>query len=377
MIKRLLFDRLLHYKDFNKIKIILGARQVGKTTLLRQLEQQFGQHALWINGDEPHVRQEFENINSNELKQLIGTQKLLFFDEAQRIPNIGLTLKLLYDNFPDLEVYVTGSSAFYLADTIKESLAGRKLQFNLYSLSFEEITEHYGLLHAKSTLDTMLVYGLYPEVYTRPEYAKDILNELIDSYLFKDVFQFSGIKRHELIDKLTQALSFQIGSQVSYTEISSLVGTTKDTVNKYINLLEQNFIVFRLSSFSTNQRNELKKSKKIYFWDIGIRNAIINDFRNVNLRQDIGHLWENFLIVERLKTVSYKGIDAKPYFWRSTTGLEIDYLEIRSGEIYAYEFKWNENRKVKQPRAFLSLYPQAHFTVISKSNFLEFVQADL
>ncbi len=374
MIQRLLFDRLLHYKDFNKIKIILGARQVGKTTLLRQLEERLGQRALWFNGDEPHVRQEFENINSSELKGLIGTHKLVFFDEAQRIPNIGLTLKLIYDNFPELQVYVTGSSAFYLSDTIKESLAGRKLQFNLYPLSFEEIKEHYGLLQAKATLDSMLVYGLYPEVYTKPEYAKEILKELIDSYLFKDIFQFSGIKRHELIDKLTQALAFQIGSQISYTEIGSLIGATKDTVIKYINLLEQNFIVFRLNSFSTNQRKERKKSKKIYFWDLGIRNALINDFRDIGLRQDIGHVWENFLIVVRLKTLSYKGIDAKPYFWRSTDGREIDYLELRGNEIYAYEFKWNENRKAWQPRAFLSLYPESHFSVITRTNFLDFVE---
>ena len=377
MIKRLLLNRLKHYKDFNKIKIILGARQVGKTTLLRELEKELDQQALWLNGDEPYIRQEFENINSNELKQLIGKHKLIFFDEAQRIPNIGLTLKLIYDNLQDLQIYVTGSSAFYLSDTIKESLAGRKLQFYLYPLSFEEIMEHYGLLQAKATLHSMLIFGLYPEVYTNPGFAKEILNDLIDSYLFKDIFQFNGIKRHELIEKLAQALAFQIGSQISYTEIGSLIGTTKDTVIKYINLLEQNFVVFRLQSFSTNQRRELKKNKKIYFWDLGIRNALINDFRTIDLRQDLGHLWENFLIVERLKSLSYKGIDAKPYFWRSTTGREIDYLEVRDNQIYAYEFKWNDNRKAKRPHTFLSLYPEAHFTVVSKSNFVEFVRAEL
>ncbi len=373
MLERILKDLILSELDLKKIVLILGARQVGKTTLLKQIQPNLENSVLWLNGDEPLVRKEFENAGLTKLKQLIGQYKVVLIDEAQRIPNIRLALKIIYDNLKDVQVFVTGSSALYLSDKIKESLAGRKIEYHLYPFSYEEIQNHYGYLEAKANLEFMLTYGNYPEVFTKQQHARTILLDIVDSYLFKDVFQLYGIKRPELIEKLTQALALQIGQEISYNEIANLIDTTKDTVQNYISLLEQNFIVFRLPAYSSNLRREIKRSKKVYFWDIGIRNAVIENFTKPDLRPELGHIWENFLISQRLQFLQNHRIPFKAFFWRTVDGQEVDYIERRNGQLYAYEFKWNPKRSVTKPKSFLNKYPEAVFSVITQENFVEFL----
>jgi len=364
MLERILKDLILSELDLKKIVLILGARQVGKTTLLKQIQPNLENSVLWLNGDEPLVRKEFENAGLTKLKQLIGQYKVVLIDEAQRIPNIGLALKIIYDNLKDVQVFVTGSSALYLSDKIKESLAGRKVEYHLYPFSYEEIQNHYGYLEAKANLEFMLTYGNYPEVFTKQQHARTILLDIVDSYLFKDVFQLYGIKRPELIEKLTQALALQIGQEISYNEIANLIDTTKDTAQNYISLLEQNFIVFRLPAFSSNLRREIKRSKKVYFWDIGIRNAVIENFTKPDLRPELGHIWENFLISQRLQFLQNHRIPFKAFFWRTVDGQEIDYIEQRNGQLYAYEFKWNPKRSVTKPKTLQN--PKVFSTNIPK-----------
>ncbi len=372
MINRFLEKTIRGFIPYQKIILLLGARQVGKTTLLRKISSDFNDF-LWINADETTAREEFLQINTSKLKRIIGNKKVLFFDEAQRIENIGLVLKLLYDNFDDLLIFVSGSSSFYLSDKIKETLTGRKFEFTLFPLSIPEIIDSYGYLEMKNNMDFILRYGLYPEIFTKQQIAEELLQNLVDSYLFKDILQIEGIRKPEIIEKLTQALALQIGSQVSYTELANLIGTTKDTVQKYIAILERNNIIFRLSSFSRNQRKELKFSKKIYFSDVGVRNALINNFDTLNLRTDKGQLWENFLISERIKSLKYQRKNVKSYFWRSVTHFEIDYVEIIADKIFAYEIKLSNKAKVRQPKAFLALYPNAVFQVVNEDNFVDFI----
>ena len=316
MIKRKVTEKIFPLLFKKKTIIIYGARQVGKTTLLKQLEQKLGEKVLWFNGDEPDIRETLSNVTSTELKLLIGNNKTVFIDEAQRVENIGLSLKLIVDNFPDIQVVATGSSAFELADKIKEPLTGRKFEFFLFPISIEEIVEHFGYMEAKRYLNFILKFGLYPEIVTFPEMAKDNLLNLSDSYLYKDLLIYEGIKKHSVLTKILQALALQIGSEVSFTEIANLVGVDKNTVDKYINLLEKTFVIFRLNAFSKNLRNEIKKSKKFYFWDIGIRNALISNFNEPALRPDIGGLWENFVInVRRLINLAEKEeFTEKKYF---------------------------------------------------------------
>ena len=373
MIKRKLTEKILQLFFKRKIIIIYGARQVGKTTLLKQLEEKLNQKVLWLNGDEPDIRDALSNASSTQIKLVIGNNKVVFIDEAQRIKNIGLTLKLIIDNFPDIQVVATGSSAFELADEIKEPLTGRKFEFFLYPLSIEEIIEKIGFLETKRHLNFILKFGLYPEIFTTPEMAKDLLLSLSDSYLYKDILINEGIKKPYLLTKILQALALQIGSEVSFTEIAQLVGTDKNTVEKYINLLEKTFVIFRLNALSKNLRNEIKKGKKFFFWDIGIRNALISNFNEPNLRPDIGGLWENFVITERIKYLSNNGIHANFYFWRSSaTQKEIDFIEEVDGKLRVFEIKWTK-KKAKLPLAFKKNYEIAEFTTISKENFWEFV----
>ncbi|WP_459889554.1 ATP-binding protein [Desulfothermus okinawensis] len=351
-----------------RIIIVYGARQVGKTTLLKQIEASLKTEVLWLNGDEPDVRSIFEDATSTQIKLIIGNKKTVFIDEAQRIKNIGLTLKLFADNFPDVQVVVTGSSSFELADNLKEPLTGRKIEYYLYPLSFQELVNHYGYLEAKRRLNFILKYGLYPEVIVSPENAKSILMGLTDSYLYKDLLIYEGIKKHSLLSKILQALALQIGSEVSFSEIGQLVGADKNTVEKYIDLLEKSFVIFRLNALSRNMRNEIKKGKKFYFWDIGIRNALIVNFNEANLRSDIGGIWENFIIGERIKFLKYNELYANVYFWRTVTQSEIDFIEEMNGVFNVYEIKWNFKKK-RLPKMFKKTYPVENFEIIDKSNF--------
>jgi predicted AAA+ superfamily ATPase len=373
MIPRLLQKQILEKLFKEKAIILLGARQTGKTTLLSGIIKDLDQEALWLNADEPDVQSVFEQASSDKLKAFIGNHDLVVIDEAQRIKNIGLKIKLIKDNFPGIQVIATGSSSFELANEVNEPLTGRKWEFHLYPLSFEEMAGYHGLVKEKRLLEHRLVYGYYPEVVLADGEEKECLKALSDSYLYKDILLWEGIKKPEKLVKLLQALAFQIGNQVSNNELSRLTGLDAKTVEAYINLLEKTFVVFRLSTFSRNLRNELKASKKVYFFDNGIRNAIIANFQPASLRSDTGALWENFLIAERIKRNHYGRHYSNVFFWRTKEQQEIDYIEEKDGRLLAAEFKWNSGTKARIPLSFRNHYPDAEQHIISPENFEQFV----
>ena len=372
MIKRILEDTIKQRLWQGKAIIVFGARQVGKTTVLNSLLQK-RDDVLWLNGDEQDVRNLFDNISSTRLKIIIGQKKIVVIDEAQRIMNIGLGIKLITDNIPDVQVIATGSSSFDLSNKVREPLTGRKFEYMMFPLSFAELVEHQGLLEEKRMLSHRLVYGSYPDVVTHPGEERLILNELADSYLYKDILMFDKIKKSDKLVKLLQALAFQIGSEVSYNELAQTCGLDPKTVESYVQLLEQSYIVFRLGSFSRNLRNELKFARKIYFWDCGIRNAIISNYQMPETRLDMGALFENFVIAERLKKLRYDKSYGNSYFWRTSAKQEIDYIEEIDGKLSAFEFKWNPKRKASAPVTFSRAYPDADFQVITRDNYEDFL----
>ncbi|MCL2222676.1 MAG: ATP-binding protein [Oscillospiraceae bacterium] len=355
-----------------KAVVLLGARQVGKTTLLRSLFED-NDDVLWLNGDTTNARLLLTMQSVEQLRVIIGKHKVLVIDEAQRVPDIGIVLKLIIDNIPQVRVVATGSSSLDLANKTTEPLTGRKRQLTLFTLSFAEMTQHHGLLSEKNLIPHRLIYGYYPDIVNSPGEERRLLQELSDSYLYKDILALDKIKKSEHLTRLLRALAFQIGSQVSYTELGQLCGLDNKTVEKYIGILEQTFVIFRLGSYSRNLRNELKTSRKIYFADNGIRNALIADFRSVELRDDVGKLWENFLVSERFKRNEYAESYANSWFWRTQAQQEIDYIEEQDGHLSAFGFKWNPSAKVKQPKAFQTAYPDSSFTVIHKDNIESFL----
>jgi predicted AAA+ superfamily ATPase len=370
MLKRSLFSALL--KRFNKGKaiVLLGPRQVGKTTLLRQCLQ--GKEFLFLNGDDPEIRELLENAGTSKLKSIIGQFKWVFIDEAQRIQDIGLVAKIITDQFSDVQLLLSGSSALEINQSTQEPLTGRKFEYQLYPISWEEFENHVGFVEASGQLEERLIYGMYPDVINNRHDAREVLKQLTSSYLYKDVLSLTGIKKPDLLEKLLKALALQLGNEVSYNELANLLEIDKATVSKYIDLLEKAFIVFRLNSFSRNQRNEIKNNRKIYFFDNGVRNMILNYLNPIDFRTDKGALWENFLISERLKLQGYYQQYTSNYFWRTVQKQEIDFIEERDGKIYAYEFKWNSRGKNKIPASFLREY-NANGQVIDLQNFREFV----
>ncbi len=372
MINRILEDKIKGRLGENKAIVIMGARQVGKTTILKNMFLD-GDNTMWLNGDESDVRALFENINATRISSIVGKKTTLIIDEAQRIEDIGLKLKLITDQLPHIQLIATGSSSFDLANKVNEPLTGRKWEYNMYPLSFAEMVNHNGLLDEKRLIPHRLVFGYYPDVVNNIGEEKDILKQLSDSYLYKDILAWEQINKPDKLIKLLQALAYQVGSQVSYNELGQLCGLDSKTVEKYILLLEQAYIIFRLGSFSRNLRNELKSSRKIFFYDNGIRNSLIANFSQVEMRTDVGALWENYLVSERMKHNSYSNNWANSWFWRTTQQKEIDYLEDSDGHISAYEFKWNPNAKVKTPTQFTKAYPDASFKVISPENVEEFL----
>jgi len=372
MIQRKLENIIRSKLGKNKAVILLGARQVGKTTLIKEM---FGDSPdmIWLSGDELDIQNLFENISSTRMKNFFGSKKYVVIDEAQRIKDIGVKLKLITDNLSDIQLIATGSSSFDLANEINEPLTGRKWEYKMYPLSFGEMVSHHGLLDEKRLISHRLIYGYYPEVVNNPGDEREVLKQLSDSYLYKDILMWEQIKKPEKLLKLLQAIAFQVGSQVSYSELGQICGLDNKTIEKYIVLLEQCFVIFRLGSFSRNLRNELKHSKKIYFYDNGIRNALIADFSVAENRQDIGALWENFIIAERKKKIDYDMLWKNSWFWRTTTQKEIDYIEEGDGIINAYEFKWNPKTKHKAPKQFLENYHNSNFTVITPDNMDEFL----
>lgn len=372
MIPRLLGESISRKLGDNKAILLFGARQLGKTTLLKTLLANRAD-TMWLNADEPDVIALFENITSSRIKKMLSGYQYLVIDEAQRIRDIGLKLKLITDQVSEVQVIATGSSSFELANQINEPLTGRKWDFQMYPVSFEEMVAHHGLIEEKRLLPIRLIYGYYPEVITHPGEEKERLKALTDSFLYKDILLWENIQKPDKLLRLMQALAFQVGQQVSYNELASLVGLDHKTVEKYINLLEQVFVIYRLGSFSRNLRNELKASRKIYFYDNGIRNALIAAFQPIELRQDIGALWENWILSERIKYLQYHQQWVNGYFWRSTQQKEIDYIEEKDGRISAYEFKWNSKRKTAFPRTFTDQYHPDIAEVITPGNFEQFV----
>ncbi len=369
IVERIIFKRIEQYLFKGKIIAIYGARQVGKTTLVKELIKKFPEDAIYLNCDEPDVRALLSNKTSTELKFILGNKRLVVIDEAQRVKDIGLTLKLMVDNFPEKQIVVTGSSSFDLTGEIEESLTGRKIDFILFPFSLEEISQIYSPLEIKRLLPRFLVFGMYPEVVLKPELSQEILRSIAYSYAFKDIFKLYQIRNPEVLEKLLQALSLQLGNEVSYNELAGLTGVDKNTVANYLRILEQAFIIFKLPPLSRNLRNELKKLRKVFFYDVGVRNAYINNFNPIHLRDDVGKLWENFVITERMKILYNHGIYTNFYFWRRAKK-EIDLIEERGGKLYAYEIKWKK-RKVRPPEVFKKAYPNSEFFVITQENFFE------
>lgn len=374
MITRTLQQRIEGNLFKGKAVIVIGARQVGKSTLFRQITEKLEEPVLMLNCDEPEVRELLTGMNLVELKLMIGKHRLVVIDEAQRVPEIGMTLKRITDNFPEVQLLVTGSSSFELQNRLNEPLTGRKYEYHLFPISTRELLEHGGLIAVKQSLESRLIYGSYPDIVNHADEAKELLMNIAGSYLYKDLLALEDIRRPALLEKLLVALALQVGSEVSYNEIAQTIGSDSKTVEKYIDLLEKYYIVFRLGAFSRNLRTELKKSKKIYFYDNGIRNAVIQNFAPLSMRNDVGALWENFFISERIKSNEYEGRYAKSYFWRTTQQQEIDYIEEADGQFTVFEMKWNpRKKKTPLPAAFLKTYPVAQEAVVTPENYLEWL----
>ncbi len=373
VIKRTLQESITTRLFKGKVIIVLGARQVGKTTLIENILSDQDAPAIELNGDEADVRELLADTTSTRLQTIVGRNKLVFIDEAQRINNIGLTLKLFADKLKDVQVIATGSSSFELGSKINEPLTGRKYQFQLFPLSFLEMVDHHGILAESRLLEHRLIFGYYPEIVTHPGEERELLQLLSDSFLYKDLLLLEDVTRPILFEKLLKALALQLGSEVSFNELSRLTGANHQTVEKYITLLEKAFVIFRLPAFARNVRNEIRKGKKFYFYDNGIRNAIIKNFQFPSQRTDMGPLWENFLISERIKALSLYNRNVDSYFWRTTQQQEIDYIEESSQTIAAWEFKWSNRKRARIPKTFTRAYPEARCAVVTPENFMDFL----
>ena len=357
-----------------KAIIVIGARQVGKSTLFNMVLEGRKEPVLRLNCDEPEVQEMLSEMNTQELKLLVGQNKILVIDEAQRVENIGMTLKRITDNFTDVQLLVTGSSSFELQNKLNEPLTGRKIEYHLFPLSTGELLNAQGLLSVKQTLESRLIFGSYPDIFNHQEDAKDLLYNHANSYLYKDLLNLEGLRRPVLLNKILTTLALQVTSEVSYNELAKTVGTDNKTVEKYIDLLEKCYIIFKLNGFSRNLRTELKRAKKFYFYDNGIRNAILQNFAPLALRQDVGALWENFIISERIKANQYSGRYVNQYFWRTTQQQEIDYIEECDGQFSIFEMKWNPKRvNTHFPNSFLTAYDVKEKVVITPENWLEWV----
>lgn len=372
MITRQIEPTINRYMHKKRAIIIYGARRTGKTTLIRKLSEG-KEKLLSINGDYSNSHEILSFRSEAEVMQRFGKYEYLIVDEAQRILDIGLKLKAIIDLLPGLQVIATGSSSLDLSNVTVEPLTGRKYEFILSPLSTAELYEYNGIKAVMSELPTRLIYGNYPEVYLATEDIEDVLMEIAGSYLFRDVLSYQEVNRPDLMKKLLKAIALQMGNQVSYNELGSIVGLDAKTVERYIYLMEQSFILFRLGSYSRNVRNELKRSNKIFFWDNGIRNALIDDFKPLNNRLDIGALWENYFISERRKYVlsSRKGFEH--YFWRTTQKQEIDLIETMGQDMNAFELKWNPNKTPKFPTTFSSNYPESKLDIVNRDNYLSYL----
>lgn len=374
MIKRNIEPKIIKDFERNKIITLLGPKQVGKTTLLEQIVKKKREgKILTLNCDNEDDRLLLHGRSATELKNLIGNNDLIMIDEVQRVENIGLTLKMMGDLKTKSNIIVTGSSSLALGDKINEPATGRLIEYNLFPFTVSELVYKTSWRDEHRMLYQRLVFGMYPEVVMYPEDAKRTLMTLSNSYLFKDLLSYEGIRKPSLLQNLVRTIALQVGNEVSYNELAQLVGVDKATVEKYVDLLEKCFVVFKLPSYSRNLRNEIKKGKKIYFYDNGIRNAVLSNFAMPEYRTDMGALWENFLISERVKRNVYEGNYAQMYFWRTQSQQEIDYVEESDGQLKAFEFKWNPKAKATIPKAFAEAYPGSAFEVITPDNYEGFL----
>lgn len=372
--KRYLEDQNYSFLKPGKVFVLYGPRRVGKTELLKKLISYFEGEKYLGTGDNLELREILSTQRLNSITTYFGKYDLIFIDEAQRIPEIGYALKLLIDHFPGLTIVVTGSSSFDLSSKIGEPLTGRNVTRILYPLSVIELYEQLGGIKVAEQLENLLVFGSYPETLNANDISDKIeyLIALRDSYLFKDILELENVRNPSKLTDLLKLLAFQIGNDVSLNELGNNLGIAKQSVERYLDLLEKTFIIKRVGGFSRNLRKEIVKSSRYYFWDNGVRNALINNFNPLNQRNDLGMLWENFLFMERLKTKHYKRIFSNDYFWRTYDQQEIDLIEEREGKLFAYEFKYSP-RKIKVPKAWEKAYPESSFKVVSKDNFLEFL----
>ena len=357
--------------------VLYGSRQVGKTTLVKDLIATLPLSSKFINADELIYREALTSQSSQRLGELLGDAELIVIDEAQRVPEIGLNLKILVDSFPHARIIATGSASFDLANKISEPLTGRKLTFTLYPVSYLELQGTFGVIETRSQLERWLIWGGYPTIVTTDDLTvrERLLGELVGSYLYRDILELEGVRRADKIVDLLRLLAFQIGHEVSISELATSLGLNFQTVEKYLDLLEKVFVIFKVNGFSRNLRKEIRKNSRYYFYDNGVRNSLIQNFNLLALRNDIGQLWENFLVMERRKANQLAGRAVNTYFWRTYDQKEIDCIEEHGGKLYGYEFKWQSSdirRAVRQE--FLETYPNSELTTISQENFEEFLK---
>ena len=370
MIKREISEQIIKDRDNKKAIILLGPRQVGKTTLIQNLVK--NTNVLKLNGDDPQTRLQLSNANFNFLKNLVAEYDTIFIDEAQRIENIGLAIKLIIDADLGKQLIITGSSSLDLGNKINEPLTGRKWEYKLFPLSWKEIVKEYTFANAITRLEEFLIYGMYPEIVTSSD-KKRLLLSVAGSYLYKDILELANIRMPNLLIKLLNALALQLGNEVSYNELAKILGVDRQTIVNYIDLLEKAVVIFRLYPYSTNQRNEITSKPKIYFYDNGIRNAIIGQFSPLISRNDEGSLFENFFISEKMKRLHYDMFYGSTHFWRNTQQAEVDFLEINEGKVNIYEIKYNPKRKVIFTKSFTEKYHPENMFVVNKDNFWEFI----
>lgn len=377
VLPRILYKTLKNNIYKGKVLVLYGARRTGKTTLVRQLVEEAGEDARYINCELQENKDLLESTNSLMLNDFVDTKRLMVFDEAQHIPNMGMILKVLVDTFPSVQFIATGSSSFELADKVSEPLTGRSRTYMLLPFSLEEMRALHPLVELKAMLPSFIRFGMYPQVVLSSNADKEEeLSEIASSYLYRDVLQFEQVKRPELIEKLLQAMALQLGSESSLNELAQITGSNVHTVKRYIELLEKSFVVFRLRSFSRNLRKEIAKSQKVYFYDTGIRNAIIRNHNPLHLRTDVGGLWENFCISERLKFNEFNRRKVNSFFWRTYDQKEIDYIEEKDGVLYCFEFKYNSKSSGRLPKEFAQSYAEVRFKTITPENFYELFSED-
>jgi len=374
MIKRYYLEKINKNLKPNKVLVIYGPRQSGKTTLVNEFLKTFKGKVFLGSGEDAVLKDVLESNDFNKITSMFSGYDLIVIDEAQKAENIGQALKIIVDQIKGIKIIATGSSSFDLANKIGEPLVGRKITINLFPIAALELADNYGKIEVEQKLEDLLVYGSYPEIITAKNYEqkKKYLIQIRNSYLYKDILELENIRNSKKINDLLRLIAFQVGSEVSLQELGNSLNMSKNTVEKYLDLLEKSFVLVNVRGFSRNLRKEVSKMSKYYFYDNGIRNAVIQNFNSLDLRNDIGQLWENYLFMERLKRNEYRNVSNNIYFWRTYNQKEIDLIEERDGKLFGYEFKYN-NKKVKPPKDWIETYDNASFEVVNRENYLDFI----